>query len=62
MRGLRIAADLVLPPEAVTQTFDILAMRGSGKTYTAAVKVEERVKAALPVAVVDSIGVGCGRS
>jgi DNA helicase HerA-like ATPase len=58
--GLRLANDLILPPEAVTQTFAILAIRGSGKTYTAAVMVEEMVKAGLPVAVVDPIGVWWG--
>jgi DNA helicase HerA-like ATPase len=58
--GLRIADDLVLPLDAVTQTFAILAIRGSGKTYTAAVMVEEMVKAALPVAVIDPIGVWWG--
>ena len=57
---LHLAPDLVLPAEAVTQTFAILAMRGSGKTYTAAVMVEEMAKAALPFAVVDPIGVWWG--
>lgn len=35
--SLRIASNLTLPPEACTQTFAILAKRGAGKTYTAAV-------------------------
>jgi hypothetical protein len=34
---LRISDELALPAEAVTQTFGILAKRGMGKTYTAAV-------------------------
>lgn len=57
---LRVSESLSLPPEAVTQTFAILAKRGVGKTYTAAVMVEEMVKAQLPVAVVDPIGVWWG--
>ena len=46
-----------LPPEAVTQTFALLAKRGSGKTYTASVLVEELLKAGLPTVVVDPVGV-----
>jgi uncharacterized protein len=57
---LRISPDLSLPPEAITQTFAILAKRGVGKTYTAAVMVEEMLKAGLPVCVVDPIGVWWG--
>lgn len=49
-----------LPPEAVTQTFAILAKRGSGKTYTAAVLVEELLKARLSICVVDPVGVWWG--
>lgn len=60
MTGLHMAADLVLPEEAVTETFAILAKRGSGKTYTAAVLVEEMLDAALPVVVLDPIGVWWG--
>jgi hypothetical protein len=58
--GLRIAENLELPPEAITQTFAILAKRGVGKTYTASVFVEEIIKAKLPVVVVDPIGVWWG--
>lgn len=57
---LQVAEDLALPPEAVTAPIAILAQRGSGKTYTAAVMVEEMVKAGLPVAVIDPIGVWWG--
>jgi uncharacterized protein DUF87/helicase HerA-like protein len=60
MRGLRIAENLTLPTEAVTQTFAILAKRGVGKTYTASVITEEMLKAGLPVVVVDPIGVWWG--
>lgn len=60
MKGLRIADNLVLPAEAVTQTFAILAKRGVGKTYTASVLTEELLKAGLQVVVVDPIGVWWG--
>lgn len=59
-RGLRIAPDLELPLDAVTETFAILAKRGSGKTYTAAVMAEEMLEAGLPVCVVDPLGVWWG--
>ncbi len=57
---LRIADDFTIPVEAVTQTFGILAKRGMGKTYTAAVLVEELLKARSRVAVIDPIGVWYG--
>ena len=58
--GLRIAPDLTLPDEAVTETFCILAKRGKGKTYTAAVMAEELIGAGLPVLVLDPVGVWWG--
>lgn len=58
--GLNIAPDLALPLEAVTETFCIVAKRGSGKTYTAKVLVEEMMSAGLPVCVVDPLGVWWG--
>jgi hypothetical protein len=57
---LRIAEGLTLPQSAVTQTFAILAKRGVGKTYTAAVMVEEMLTAHLRVCVVDPLGVWWG--
>lgn len=57
---LSISADLKLPAEAVTQTFAVLAKRGSGKTYTALVLVEELLKASEQVVVVDPVGVCWG--
>ncbi|HEX8144761.1 MAG TPA: helicase HerA-like domain-containing protein [Pyrinomonadaceae bacterium] len=60
MKGLRIADNLLLPVEAVTQTFAILAKRGVGKTYTASVLTEEMLKARLRVVVADPIGVWWG--
>jgi hypothetical protein len=60
MKMLKIAKNLELPDEAVTQTFAILAKRGVGKTYTASVMVEEMLKNKLPVVVLDPIGVWWG--
>lgn len=58
--GLRLADDLVLPLDAVTETFAILGQRGSGKTSTAVVVCEEMIAAGLPVVVIDPIGVWWG--
>jgi uncharacterized protein len=60
MSRLKIAPDLELPFEAVTQTFAILAKRGVGKTYTAMVMVEEMLKNNLHVVCIDPIGVHWG--
>lgn len=60
MSRIRLADDLTLPPEAVTQTFAILANRGAGKTYTAAVLVEEILQLPAQVVVVDPVGVWWG--
>jgi len=59
-RPLVLAPELSLPLEAVTETFAILAKRGSGKTYTAAVLVEEMLKAGQTVIVADPVGVWWG--
>jgi hypothetical protein len=60
MPSLHLAPNLPIPLEAVTQTFAILAKRGSGKTYTALVMVEEMLKAGLQTVVVDPVGVCWG--
>jgi predicted transcriptional regulator len=52
---LRLAEGLTLPPEAVTETFGILAVRGAGKSNAAAVMAEEMFKAKLPFVVVDPV-------
>lgn len=57
---LKISPDLSLPAEAVTETFAFLAKRGAGKTYSAAVLVEEMLKASLQVVVLDPIGAWWG--
>lgn len=58
--GLSIAPDLIIPLEAVTETFAILAKRGKGKTNTAVVMCEEMIGAGLPVVVIDPVGVWWG--
>ncbi len=60
MAELRIAPDLVLPDEAVTETFAILGKRGKGKTATGVVLAEELIGAGLPVVALDPVGVWWG--
>lgn len=55
-RRLRIADDLTLPKDAVTQTFGVLAVRGSGKSNLAAVMAEQMSANALPFVVIDPVG------
>lgn len=57
---IQIASDLSLPIGAVTETFAILAKRGVGKTYLAAVMTEEMLRAGQVVCVIDPIGVWWG--
>ena len=59
-QGYRIADNFTLPPEAVTETFAVLARRGSGKTYTSAVLTEEFAEAGAIFAVIDPVGVWWG--
>lgn len=60
MKGLRIADDLVLPLDAVTQTFAFLAKRGMGKTYGAGVLVEEMAEAGAQLIIIDPTDVWWG--
>jgi DNA helicase HerA-like ATPase len=53
--NLHVADDLSFPARAVTETFGILAVRGAGKSNTAAVMAEEMFKAKLPFVVVDPV-------
>lgn len=53
---LRLAKDLSLPTDAVTETFAILAMRGAGKTNLARCMAEEMFHAKLHFAVIDPVG------
>ncbi|MEI9971051.1 MAG: DUF87 domain-containing protein [Ignavibacteriota bacterium] len=57
---LRIAPNFTLPPEAVTETFAILGIRGSGKTNTGVVLTEELLKAGQQVVIVDPVDVWWG--
>jgi hypothetical protein len=59
-QGITLSEELTLPLEAVTETFVILAKRGSGKTYTAAVLAEEIIGAGHPCVIVDPVGVWWG--
>jgi hypothetical protein len=49
-----------MPMNAATKTFAILAKRGAGKTYTAAVMAEEFAKNNIPFVVIDPIDVWWG--
>lgn len=53
---LKISDDLALPADAITQTFAVLAVRGAGKSNTAAAMAEEMFAARLPFVVVDPVG------
>jgi hypothetical protein len=63
---IKIADDLSLPLDAVTQTFLIVGKRGSGKSNTAARLVEQFHRARLPFVVLDPIdtwwGLKAGRA
>lgn len=54
--GLRLADDLALPIDAVTETFLIFGKRGVGKTSTGTVLAEELIEAGQPVCVLDPKG------
>jgi hypothetical protein len=56
MKHLHLGDGCCLPPDAITSTFGVLAMRGAGKTNTAAVMAEEMFAAGLPFVVVDPVG------
>src|SRR6185437_6264128 len=58
--GLRVSEDLELPLDIVTQTQVILAKKGAGKTYTAAVEIEEALKLKQQVVVLDPTGAWWG--
>ncbi len=53
---LRLSDELALPLDAITETFGILAKRGTGKSSTAVVMAEEMYKAGLPFIVIDPVG------
>lgn len=57
---LHIADDVALPLEAATDTMAILAKKGAGKTYTAAVLAEELLAQGVQTVVVDPTGAWWG--
>jgi len=54
--SLVVSKTLSLPLEAVTSTFGLLAVRGSGKTNAMRSMAEEMFAAALPFVVIDPVG------
>jgi len=56
VKGLGVAPTLILPLDAVTQTFGLLGVRRSGKSNTAAVMAEEMSDAVLPWVAIDPKG------
>ncbi|HLG94702.1 MAG TPA: helicase HerA-like domain-containing protein [Bryobacteraceae bacterium] len=58
--SLLLAKDLKIPLEAVTQTFAILGIKGSGKTNTGVVLAEELLKHKQQVVVLDPVDVWWG--
>lgn len=57
---LKISDQLSLPIESITQTFCVIAKRGSGKTYCASVMAEEMLKAGQQIIVVDPTSAWAG--
>lgn len=57
---VKLASDLQLPIDLVTEAIAVLGRRGKGKTHTAAVLVEGVVHAGVPVCVIDTVGVWWG--
>ncbi len=60
MKSIHLAPKLTLPLDAVTQTFAILGVRGSGKTNTGVVLVEELLTQNQQVVVIDPVDVWWG--
>lgn len=57
---LKISNQLSLPVEAVTETFGVFGIRGSGKTHTASVIAEELLEAGQVIVVHDPTGAWYG--
>jgi hypothetical protein len=57
---IRLAEDLELPVDVVTQTISVLARRGAGKTHTASKLVEGLAKAGQHFVVIDPTGAWWG--
>lgn len=56
MKTLRLGPDFTVPLDIVSSAIGILGIRGSGKTTTAGVLVEETIGAGVPCAIVDPTG------
>lgn len=59
-QGIVLSKEVVLPRDAVTQTYAIMGKRESGKTYTASVLAEGLIKQKLHVVILDPLGVWWG--
>ncbi len=59
-KGIVLAPKVILPRDAVTQTYAIMGKRESGKTYTASVLAEGLIKQKLHVVILDPLGVWWG--
>lgn len=57
---MKLATNLSLPDDSITQTFALLARRGAGKTHTASVMAEEMLSAGHMIVWLDPIGVAWG--
>lgn len=57
---LHIAADVALPLDLALASVDDFGQRGTGKTYTAGVLVEDMLEAGLPIVVIDPTDVWWG--
>lgn len=57
---IKLAADLDLPDNGVTQTWGFIARKGAGKTYAAGKLVEEFARLGAPVIVIDPVGTWYG--
>jgi hypothetical protein len=57
---IHLASDFRMPLEAATRTFAVLGQKGSGKTTTAVVMVEELLLQSVPVVVIDPTGAWWG--
>jgi hypothetical protein len=55
-KQLRIAKDLALPLDAVTQTLAFIARKGGGKTYGAQLLAEQMLDAGAQVVAIDPVG------
>lgn len=56
MKGLRIAPDLMLPLDFITESSAIIAKKGAGKTNAAMVMLEQAHRAGVPVVSIDPKG------